>query len=84
MNEAPLATRDAPVDSKVLLFIVLIAGITSPFFGHCSAMWSSQYGLLPLELGKAEGGIKSSELWWGSRDELVCRHRVEGVLVGKQ
>lgn len=34
MNEAPVAINDAPLDRNVLLFILLIAGITSPFQGY--------------------------------------------------
>src|SRR5437868_9026778 len=33
MNEAPVATIDAPVDRKLLLFIVLMAGMITPFVG---------------------------------------------------
>jgi hypothetical protein len=75
MNEAPVAIKDAPVDRNVLLLIVLIDGMTP-------LSWFT----VGVHLGaaKPEGGIKSSERWLGSRDELVCRHRVEGVLVGKQ
>src|SRR5690242_8178635 len=72
MNDAPVATRDAPVESKLLLDSVLMAAITSPFVAYCAAMWRSQFGLLPLELNKPKGDIKFSALWWGSRDELVC------------
>lgn len=34
MNEAPVATKDAPLDRNVLLFILLFADITSPFQGY--------------------------------------------------
>ena len=54
MNEAPVVTRDAPVDRNVLLSIVLMAGITPPrFLAYCSAMWSSQVGLTALRTQQA-------------------------------
>jgi hypothetical protein len=31
MNEAPVATREAPAETKLRLLIVLIADITPPF-----------------------------------------------------
>ncbi len=45
MNDALVATIEAPAERKALLFIVLIAGITPPFLAWYSVKWSSSFRL---------------------------------------
>ena len=83
MNEALVAASEAPVVRKDRLFIVLMADINSPFFGLLFSKKRQAVSVHCLKNGKPKEGIKSSGLWWESRDELVCRHRGEGVLIEK-
>jgi hypothetical protein len=69
MNEAPVATRDAPVERNVLRFIVWMVDINLPLLAQGSAKLSSQFHLTALGYRKPKGGIKSSELSLELRDE---------------
>jgi hypothetical protein len=79
VNEAPVATREARVETKPLLLIVLMADMTPPFLAYAHGSIEVDRGFGASNPG---GGIKSSELYLGSRDELLPRHRAEGVQVG--